>query len=139
MKEYMKYISDDYQEVIQIKENQNGTYNIEKSFLPLIKIDNPDEDENTEYVAIKYILGNDTIQFQMLQAGHGEESYDNIRIIPINEQSIILFDGCNSESHTELKRNINWMLNNIEAINDIINSFPDHCVARKFGFIKEKC
>ena len=120
MKEYMKYVSDDYQDVIQIEEDPNGTFIIEKGFLPLTKIENPDEDENTEYVAIKLILGNDTIQYQMLQADHGEESHDNIRIIPIQNTGI-LYSEDNYAHSSVIQKNANWLKDNSETIDNAIH------------------
>jgi len=120
MKEYMKYVSDDYQDVIQIEEDPNGTFIIEKGFLPLTKIENPDEDENTEYVAIKLILGNDTIQYQMLQADHGEESHDNIRIIPIQNTGI-LYSEDNYAHSSVIQKYANWLKDNSEAIDNAIH------------------
>ena len=120
MKEYMKYVSDDYQDVIQIEEDPNGTFIIEKGFLPLTKIENPDEDENTEYVAIKLILGNDTIQYQMLQADHGEESHDNIRIIPIQNTGI-LYSEDNYAHSSVIQKYVNWLKDNSETIDNAIH------------------
>lgn len=120
MKEYMKYVSDDYQDVIQTEEDPNGTFIIEKGFLPLTKIENPDEDENTEYVAIKLILGNDTIQYQMLQADHGEESHDNIRIIPIQNTGI-LYSEDNYAHSSVIQKYANWLKDNSEAIDNAIH------------------
>lgn len=120
MKEYMKYVSDDYQDVIQIEEDPNGTFIIEKGFLPLTKIENPDEDENTEYVAIKLILGNDTIQYQMLQADHGEESHDNIRIIPIQNTGI-LYSEDNYAHSSVIQKYANWLKDNSETIDNAIH------------------
>ena len=116
----MKYVSDDYQDVIQIEEDPNGTFIIEKGFLPLTKIENPDEDENTEYVAIKLILGNDTIQYQMLQADHGEESHDNIRIIPIQNTGI-LYSEDNYAHSSVIQKYANWLKDNSEAIDNAIH------------------
>lgn len=120
MKEYMKYVSDDYQDVIQIEEDPNGTFIIEKGFLPLTKIENPDEDENTEYVAIKLILGNDTIQYQMLQADHGEESHDNIRIIPIQNTGI-LYSEDNYAHSSVIQKYANWLKDNSGTIDNAIH------------------
>ena len=116
----MKYVSDDYQDVIQIEEDPNGTFIIEKGFLPLTKIENPDEDENTEYVAIKLILGNDTIQYQMLQADHGEESHDNIRIIPIQNTGI-LYSEDNYAHSSVIQKYANWLKDNSETIDNAIH------------------
>lgn len=120
MKEYMKYVSDDYQDVIQIEEDPNGTFIIEKGFLPLIKIDNPDEDENTEYVAVKLILEDDNIKYQMLQADHGEESHDNIRIIPIQNTGI-LYSEDNYAHSSVIQKYANWLKDNSEAIDNAIH------------------
>ena len=116
----MKYVSDDYQDVIQIEEDPNGTFIIEKGFLPLIKIDNPDEDENTEYVAVKLILEDDNIKYQMLQADHGEESHDNIRIIPIQNTGI-LYSEDNYAHSSVIQKYANWLKDNSEAIDNAIH------------------
>lgn len=120
MKEYMKYVSDDYQDVIQIEEDPNGTFIIEKGFLPLIKIDNPDEDENTEYVAVKLILEDDNIKYQMLQADHGEESHDNIRIIQIQNTGI-LYSEDNYAHSSVIQKYANFLKDNSEAIDNAIH------------------
>lgn len=135
MKEYMKYVSDDYQDVIQIEEDPNGTFIIEKGFLPLTEIENPDEDENTEYVAIKLILGNDTIQYQMLQADHGEESHDNIRIIPIQNTGI-LYSEDNYAHSSVIQKYANLLKNNSEAIDNAIREMKQQAedLKQKYGY-----
>lgn len=119
MKEYMKYVSDDYQEVIQIEEDPNGTVTIDKGFLPLIKVEDPAEDENTEYVAVKLVLGDDTIQYQMLQVDHGEESRDNIRIIHIQERDLLFF-GNDQVPTKVIQKHVNWLKENQKSIEGAI-------------------
>lgn len=120
MLQYMKYISDKYQEVIQLEEDPNGTYTFDKGFLPLVKIEDPNEDDNTEYVAVKLILGDEAIQYQMLQADHGEESHDNIRIIPIQNTGI-LYSEDNYAHSSVIQKYANWLKDNSEAIDNAIH------------------
>lgn len=120
MLQYMKYISDKYQEVIQLEEDPNGTYTFDKGFLPLVKIEDPNEDDNTEYVAVKLILGDEAIQYQMLQADHGEESHDNIRIIPVQNTGI-LYSEDNYAHSSVIQKYANWLKDNSEAIDNAIH------------------
>lgn len=129
MLQYMKYISDSYQEVIKLEEDPNGTYTIGKGFLPLVKIEDPDEDEDTEYIAVKLILGDEAIQYQMLPADHGQESNENIRIIPIQENCLLYLDS-DLETPTEVVRNtVSWLDANMDSLENAIKESQEYVEA----------
>ena len=134
MKEYMKYLSDDYQEVIQMEEDPNGTLVIDEGFLPLIKIEDPDDDGNTDYVAVKLILEDKSIKYQMLQADHGEESHDNIRIIPIQNTGILYSD--NYAHSSVIQKYANFLKDNSEAIDNAIRETEQQAedLKQKYGY-----
>ena len=135
MREFMKYISDDYQEVIKLEEDSNGEYTIDDGFLPLMKIEHPDEDESTEYVAVKLILGDEAIQFQMLPADHGEESNGNIRIISILDQSILLFDNNLDVPTSKIETSVSWMLDHLFEIDKALDKVGS---INKYGFMSNQ-
>ena len=93
MKQFIKYDSDNYCEIISVDDEaaeMNGVeISIPDGFRPLVKLeDNRPNTENPLY--IKLILLEDKVLFKLM-ANHDEVSTGNIRILPLRECTYFSF------------------------------------------------
>ena len=134
MKEYMKYISDDHLEVIFVNENCDDNTILGNGYLPLIGIDDQESYENKEYSAMKLILGSEIIQYTMLPKEHKEVSNGNIRIIPLDQQSILLYEDNQTSPTIKLKNDISWMLDHLSIIEETLQNLEKNGI-QKYRFV----
>lgn len=108
MKQFIKYDSDNYCEIISVDDEaaeMNGVeISIPVGFRPLVKLeDNRPDPENPLY--IKLILLEDKVLFKLM-ANHDEVSTGNIRILPLRECTYFSFedlDTLTDEYHEAIK------------------------------------
>lgn len=94
MKQFIKYDSDNYCEIISVDDEaaeMNGVeISIPDGFRPLVKLeDNRPDPESPLY--IKLILLEDKVLFKLM-ANHDEVSTGNIRILPLSECAYFGFE-----------------------------------------------
>lgn len=102
MKQFIKYDSDNYCEIISVDDEaaeMNGVeISIPDGFRPLVKLeDNRPDPENPLY--IKLILLEDKVLFKLM-ANHDEVSTGNIRILPLRECTYFGF-GMDTDTLTD--------------------------------------
>lgn len=110
MKEYIKYVEDDYIEFITLPKEQSHP----NGYKPLLPLLSENKEQQGEFSFIKLIIQDDAVYFQLLK-NTIENSNGNIRIIPVNKFRVYVNTGDEIKTPSEeIQRSIKEFLTAIQ-------------------------